>query len=161
MPDQFRIEVDDEQVLAKLARAVADADDLTPLMGEIEGILVDATERAFEEQKDPSNGAPWAALSPVTKARRRDPNGPILKDAGNLVGSVGGNHDATSATVGVAEKYGITHQLGAAKGEYGKTSRGAPIPWGDIPARPFLGFNEDDRREILDVVSQYISGAFE
>jgi len=160
MADQFRIEVDDEQVLAKLTRAVDQAENLSPLMGEIEGILIDAIERAFKNEQDPETGAPWAELSSVTKARR-GAGAKKLQDSGSLVQSIGGKHDALSAEAGVAEKYGITHQLGAAKGEYGKTSRGAPIPWGDIPARPFLGFNEDDRREILDVVSQYISGAFE
>jgi phage virion morphogenesis protein len=168
MTEPFRIEVDDREVMAALAGLQGAADDLTPLMAEIEGILVDATERAFENQEDPATGAPWAELSPVTKSRRADPDGPILKDSGSLVSSVNGAHDADSAEAGVSEIYGITHQLGAKKGQYGSAS-GAfqfdgeglspmqiPIPWGDIPARPFLGIGDEDKEEISDAVSRYI-----
>lgn len=156
MPDQFRIEVDDQEILAKLSEAQAELADMSPLMEEIQGILVDAIERAFKEQKDPTTGAPWAALSEVTKARRGDPNGPILQDSSSLVQSITGRSDATSAEAGVAEKYGVTHQKGAKKGQYGKTARGASIPWGDIPARPFAGLGKDDRDEILAVVKRYL-----
>src|SRR5690625_7722712 len=115
-------------------------------MQDIEGILVDAIERAFKKEQDPETGAPWAELSPVTKARR-GPGAKKLQDYSSLEQSIGGNHDATSAEAGVAEKYGITHQLGARKGQYGKTSRGTPIPWSDIPARSFLGMGETDRQD--------------
>ena len=158
--DQFRLEVDDQDVLDALAAAQAAMTDLTPLMSEIEGIMVDAIERSFINEQDPTTGVPWAALSPVTKARRGDPNGPKLQDKGDLVNSVRGDHDASSAEAGVAEKYGITHQLGAKRGQYGETSRGSPIPWGDIPARPFVGVGEDDKTDIRDAVSRYISTSF-
>ncbi len=160
MSNRILIEVDDSDILSRLSAAAAATADLTPLMSEIEGIMVDATERAFMQQRDPTTGVPWAALSETTKSRRRDPAGPILQDSSSLVQSVTGRHDATSAEVGVAEKYGITHQLGAKRGQYGSTSRGSAIPWGDIPARPFLGLGEDDKNEIMDAANRYISSSF-
>jgi|GEM_PF-4183658 len=131
MPDQFRIEVDDEQLLKMLSRAQAEAEDLTPLMEDIEGIMVDATKRAFKNERDPETGAPWAALSPTTQkkevaAGKLRGAKPILEVSSSLVQSIGGRHDASSAEAGVAEKHGITHQLGAKKGKYGFAD-GAPL----------------------------------
>lgn len=51
--------------------------------------------------------------------------------------------------------YAGTHQFGAQKGSYGSTSKGQPIPFGDIPAREFLGLSYADREEIESTVSDY------
>ena len=40
------------------------------------------------------------------------------------------------------------HQFGAKHRAYGKTKRGAPISWGDIPTRPFLGVSDADKKTI-------------
>lgn len=156
----IRIEFDSEELLAALSGLQARFEDMTPLMSELSGILEDASERAFINEKDPDTGTPWAPLSETTKARRNDPLAKILQDSGSLVGSLSTDHDARSATVGFAEKYAGTHHHGAAKGEFGNTSRGAPIPWGDIPARPIVGLAESDIQEIEDAVSAYISASF-
>jgi len=166
MVDQFRIEFDDKAVLTALRRAEEGARDLGPLMEQLAGILEDASERAFKQERDPTTGAPWAALSPVTQNKEvaegklRGAH-PILQVSGSLVLSMRSEHDATSATVGFAEKYASTQHHGAKKGEFGRTRRGAPIPWGDIPARQIVGIGESDQTETLDAVSQYISSAFE
>lgn len=31
------------------------------------------------------------------------------------------------------------------------------VPWGDIPARPFLGLSEDDRQDLLAALNAYLS----
>jgi phage gpG-like protein len=36
---------------------------------------------------------------------------------------------------------------------------GFPMPWGDIPARPFLGFSDDDQAAILEIVRNYLNPA--
>lgn len=51
--------------------------------------------------------------------------------------------------------YAGTHQFGAQKGPYGSTSKGQPIPFGDIPAREFLGLSYADREEIESTVSDF------
>lgn len=48
------------------------------------------------------------------------------------------------------------HQFGMSQGYAGKTKRGAPIPWGDIPPRPFLGVSEEDGDRILDILRDYL-----
>jgi len=50
-------------------------------------------------------------------------------------------------------------QFGAKKGQFGKTRRGAPIPWGNIPARPFLGVSVSDRSDILAILAEHLRKA--
>lgn len=170
--EPITIELDSREVLAALADLQGRTDDMTELMDELAGILEDASERAFQNQRDPATGAPWAELSETTKKRRDDPLGKILQDSGGLVGSLDSEHDSKSATVGFAEKYASTHHFGAKKGQFGTASgafqfdgeslrpRQVPIPWGDIPARPIVGVDESDISEIYSAVQRYISASF-
>jgi len=176
MAEQIRIEVQDGELRAALARAVASATDLAPLMLDISAVLQAAADNAFTEQADPSTGAPWAPLSETTKKRRKG-QAPfaILQDKGILAAAIGSQHTSDEAIVGVANPaaiYAVTHQFGARRGQYGSAAgaytfdgdeirpRAIPIPWGDIPARPFLGIGWTDEEEILDLVSTYISSSF-
>ena len=59
--------------------------------------------------------------------------------------------------VGSPSIYAGTHQFGAEKGAFGATSRGDPIPWGNIPARPFLGLSGDDETEIGNLITDYLN----
>ena len=52
--------------------------------------------------------------------------------------------------------YAPTHQFGAEKGDFGSTSKKRPIPFGDIPARPFLGISEATTEEILDAIRDHL-----
>jgi phage gpG-like protein len=70
--------------------------------------------------------------------------------------------DADSVEVGTNVIYAGTHQFGARQGAFGRTRRGGPIPWGDIPARPFLptdGLPEEQRREVLDLIREHFARA--
>jgi phage gpG-like protein len=55
--------------------------------------------------------------------------------------------------------YAAVQQFGAAKGAFGRTSRGAPIPWGNIPARPFLGISAEDEPLMLEIVAEWFQAA--
>ena len=52
-----------------------------------------------------------------------------------------------------------THQFGASKGAFGTTSRGSPIPWGDIPARPFFGLSSEDEWGVLEILTDHLIDA--
>ena len=53
-----------------------------------------------------------------------------------------------SREVGSTRIYAGAHQFGARRGACGTNKKGAPIPWGDIPARPFLGVSDADKKTI-------------
>ncbi|MCY1187589.1 Phage virion morphogenesis family protein [compost metagenome] len=57
---------------------------------------------------------------------------------------------------GTDRPYGAAMQFGMSKGYAGKTRRGASIPWGDIPARPYLGLSAEDDVEILAIIEDYL-----
>jgi len=70
-------------------------------------------------------------------------------------------NSATSASVGTNLKYATTQHYGAKQGQFGhgnyKTKQGSfPIPWGDIPPRPFFGFNSQHHNEITDTIADHI-----
>ena len=157
------------QALEALARRLGD---LRPVMQEIGETLVASTMLAFREERDPW-GRSWDRLSTVTIARRRQGPRPtasvsILRDKGTLANSFSAQATADSVEVGTALVYAATHQFGAKQGQYGRysqvsrwrqfaegdfrkyagTKKGFPIPWGDIPARPFLPIRPDGRVEL-------------
>jgi phage gpG-like protein len=82
---------------------------------------------------------------------------------------------ADAVAVGSPMIYAATHQFGAKMGEFGRyyqlsrlkygekdfrryagMRQGHPIPWGDIPARPFLGLSETDRANVIDLARRYL-----
>ena len=106
----------------------------------------------FRTQGARTPGGAWVPLSDVTLERRRKGRGSrsprILQDSGLLMGSIIPEATDKMAKVGVNLPYAATMQFGARKGAIGKTKRGSPIPWGDIPARPYMVLNADDKKKI-------------
>jgi len=88
---------------------------------------------------------------------------PILNASGafGLMGSISTDHGKDFAEIGTNRVYAPTHQFGAQKGEFGTSSRGGPIPWGDIPARPYLGISPADESDILALARKHLADAFE
>lgn len=149
-----RIEVDFGDG-AKRLDALAQANtDFTPLMLEVSEFLLDRVQENFEQEGRPA----WTPLKASTIEQRKKAGhwpGKILQRSGSLAASFSAEHDATSATVGTNKEYATTQQFGAKKGEFGATSRGAPIPWGDIAARDMFTITDDDREALLEIVADY------
>ncbi len=161
------VQYEDNEVLTALNRLLAAGRNLNPLMKIIASHLEDTIEEAFKTETSPE-GKKWQALSEVTKdhrAKQKKRTGEILQLSGELARSIVSRHDATSAIAGTNIKYATTHQFGAKKGEFGrfsiiKTRQVVPIPWGDIPARPFLGVSKQTRVQINNAVRRHIKTAF-
>ncbi|MCO1337222.1 phage virion morphogenesis protein, partial [Microbulbifer sp. OS29] len=75
--------------------------------------------------------------------------GKVLTLSGLLRNTLRYQVQGTELLFGTDRPYGAVHQFGATQGQFGKTKRGGPIPWGNIPARPWLGTSAEDDREIL------------
>lgn len=177
------IEIYDNGVVAALNRLARGVVDMTPVMAAIGGALVASTKERFARSVDPS-GIPWKPLSDVTIAKRRKGKGggpptPLL-DTGRLRNSISfAVPRPNEAIIGTNVEYATTMHFGARMGEFGRysqvgrvrkyglgtfqgsagTKRGFPIPWGNIPPRPFLGVSSDDRTEILDIVQVVLARA--
>ncbi|THF60912.1 phage virion morphogenesis protein [Pseudothauera rhizosphaerae] len=148
---------------------------LRPALKEIGEDLAESTRRRFATSTAP-DGSRWAPNSQLTylgligKGDTRKDGRVNARGAGRVSAKrplVGSGLLAESITwqladggtaveIGTNRIYAGTHQFGAKQGEYGATRRGAPIPWGDIPARPFLGLSAEDEAAVLGVLQGYL-----
>jgi len=156
----IEIDVNLSEVEPLLSRIIALGGDMTPVSRALAGVLADIPERAFMSQADPKTGEPWAALSPVT-VNRRGSSSPILQVSGILASSIQAESGPDFARVTTNTPYAPTHQFGAKKGQFGRTRRGGPIPWGDIPARPFFGVGPADEAEIEQTARERVQRVLE
>lgn len=148
------IDITQDDATGALERLLAANVDLSPLMREFQGKLEAIVEDNFESEGRPG----WAPLSPVTIAQREKEGkwpGKILQRTGQLAASMTGGHNATSAWVGTNVPYARTQHFGASKGAFGATRSGVPIPWGDIPSRPFFSATQEDREALLEMLIDY------
>ncbi len=156
----LKIQIDRlDEIQAKLRELQDAASDLRPALEDIGQYLVRATRQRFEEGKDPQ-GNDWEELRPATIARKGHAR-PLIGETGHLRQIRYQLEGPDAVAVGTGAVYGATHQFGAEKGRFGETKKGVPIPWGDIPARPFLGVSGDDAEAILDILAEHLSGAFD
>ena len=81
---------------------------------------------------------------------------PLIGETRRLSTEISYQIAADGVEVGSSMQYAAVQHFGAKKGEFGRTRRGAPIPWGDIPPRPFLGISEVDRAAILDIIADHL-----
>ena len=131
------------------------AQNLTIPMRYISADMIKKVNLRFRRTQD-QDGKEWARLSPATIARRRKASDKPLNDTGRLKSSFRRKYTRNSAIVGTNTIYAPTHQFGARKGQYGKTRYGVAIPWGKIPARPFLGINRKERMKYRSIVLRYL-----
>jgi phage gpG-like protein len=85
---------------------------------------------------------------------------------------------ADGVIIGSPKIYAATQQFGAAMGAFGRyyqlfrlkydkkdfrrhagSKKGHPIPWGNIPPRPFLGVSEEDKGHILAILRDALEAA--
>lgn len=86
---------------------------------------------------------------------------------------------STGVAIGSSLEYAAVQQFGARMGEFGRYSQvarwnaypegdfrkhagtveGFPIPWGDIPARPYIGLSTTDTESVLAITESYLRSA--
>lgn len=132
--------------------------DLTPVFQDIGEAMLNVTRERFNSQTAP-DGSTWQALSPGYTKRKPRNKDKILTLYGHLRGTLNYQAGPREVRIGTPLIYGATHQFGAAKGAFGRTRFGVPIPWGAIPARPFLGLSSSDEQDLLDILNEHLSRA--
>ena len=162
-PLRIDISLDDRRLRRALAETAEAGRDLAPAMRSIGELLLNSTRGRFGTQRSP-DGVPWAPLSDTTRRRKRRNADKILTERGHLRGTIAYRAGRDFVEVGSSRVYASTHQFGAKKGEFGgvRTSLPGrsffqPIPWGDIPARPFLGLSDEDETAISQELLDYIT----
>lgn len=150
------IEVDDRLIMAALRELHQLTGNLQPALVSIGDVLVESTKQRFADQQDPQ-GLDWVDISDFTKEAKRERGNPeiILTDYGTLGDTI--NYqliDSSTLEVGSPMSYAAMMQFGGTKEEF-------PYLWGDIIARPFLGLSNQDRIDILAVLTRHINQAID
>lgn len=157
------VEINDAEVDAAFAEIEKRLTDMRPVFEVLGDLLKDSTEERFDEGVSP-DGIPWAPKSQTTidayaarglTVSSKPLHGPNL-DTLTLRKSF--FHEATSdaLTLGTNKVQAAAMHFGMAKGAAGQTSRGGSIPWGNIPARPFVGISSEDRGAIVATVEEWL-----
>lgn len=158
---ELQVVFNDKAVVKALDELLRRVEDPTDFMRQVADVLQDASDEAFANEADPVTGVKWDPLTAVTLALRPErEGGQILQDSRRLQSSISTDYGKDFAEVGTNVVYAPTHFFGAKQGAFGRSSRGGPIPWGDIPSRPFLGIGPQDEEDILDIAERFLAAAF-
>lgn len=106
--------------------------------------MVYQTEERFANQHDLQR-QPWLPSQRAIRER-----GQTLRDTSRLLSSL------TYVALPDGVTWG-TNVVYARMMHYGGTKALFPHLWGDIPARPFLGMNDDDRASVLNIINRIMS----
>ncbi|MEL6853503.1 MAG: phage virion morphogenesis protein [Cyanobacteria bacterium J06607_13] len=136
------VQYDDRDVQRLLTDGIIRLRDLTAPMQEIGETLVLSTDERFEREEDPQ-GRRWKDITPRTRARKRAMGriNKILQDTGTGRASINYRAGKFKVSVGTPIDYMADHQLGRGQDR-----------------REFLGISQDDRREIIAILSDYAIG---
>ncbi len=158
----------DRAEMQKTLSAMADRiRDRGPLLRSIGALARESVRTNFAAGGRPVQ---WRPL----KRRRGQP----LRDTGRLQNSVTSRVEGDVVLVGTNVRYAALHHFGARKGTFGEHlvqvrahrrqarsggsvtvrahARRMRLPWGDIPARPFMLLQESDRVEIRALCARYV-----
>jgi len=140
--------------IQEAVRRMADA----PL-GELkEGLgaeLESQTRNRIEFEKESPEGIAWPDWSDTHAATRHGGHS-LLQGEGDLLDSIQYQIQGDQILVGSPLVYAGTMQWGAKQGAFGRTSRNGPIPWGDIPAREYLGLSIENEEDLVELVEDFI-----
>lgn len=156
----IRLEGDTRRMLRKI-RSFSEIDKkkVNAALGEA---MRESTLERFKQSKDPT-GRRWK-----TSIRAATTGGKTLVASAQLRNSIKVKSDASGFAIGTNVKHAATHQFGEpGRTIRAKTSKGLRFQVGgqwvtkkkvkvSIPARPFLGFSEDDLQEMKGTVEDFI-----
>ncbi len=159
----IRIELKEDEISTVLARLSRHLSDMSEMMNSIGEQMHRETKQRFKQGVSP-DGAAWAPKSQTTidaYTRRgqsvdfRPLFGPN-QDGTPLRNSIFRQYGPDFVEIGSNKIYAAVMQFGAAKGAFGNNAAGRPIPWGRIPARPYLGISDIDRANIIATVNEWL-----
>lgn len=163
MTASIQVTLDDRDVMAKLAEVAARGKNLEPALAGFGDYLVLVTRDRFETEQDP-DGKPWKPLSVFTLMLKKGSG--ILTESTDLRNSFHRQADSISVRMGTDRPYAALHQFGlkktlnirshTRKGKTGTAVVKAHTRKVDMPARPFLGFTDQDRVELIETIKDHL-----
>ncbi len=166
-----QLSANDLEVQNALAAKISRLQRPRPLLLAIGEHLAESTRMRFVESRAP-NGSRWAPNTQATLERYIGERGGYSKKTGRISAKGAALAQSKKPLVGVTRLLGTqiiyqaddevlqigSNRIYAAVQQFGagKGSLGGNAPWGDIPARPYLGLSAGDRSYILEEVADYL-----
>lgn len=122
--------------------------DLSEFNQDVGQYLVNAIRNRFYTTKTGPNGVRW---SPNSELTRQTKSGSLLVETGELASSVRAVSDAHGVLVGTDSPYAEVTQKGRSH------TRGRYRSDEPVPARPFMGINEVNRKRIARMLRAHIT----
>lgn len=184
MPLPVNVEVSGLENLRRIATQVRNlGEDLTPLLLITRDVLVASTLVRFETGKGPG-GVPWPVSRRAAGLVKGKPAGRTLVDTQDLMDSIRGEVRASEVEVGsdglknpikaIANQFGAHGQTVVVKHTRVINSAfGVPLPTPkavnvrghgrivNLPARPFIGVDNEDRSELNSLWRDHLIGLFQ
>lgn len=138
----IKIDINDKEVQTKLSAIARQLKQPRKLYGVLGETIKKLHQGRFKKEISP-DGKKWKSLSPATVElkRKRGKSQRILRQDGYLSDKTAYNYDDKRLEFGSDAKYARLHQFG------GQAGRGRKV---NIPARPWLGVSDNDKRRLLD-----------
>ena len=149
----IRVELKEDEITAALASLSRALVNKMPVMEEIGDYMRQSTKDRMARGETPE-GTPFTPRSQTTLdiyARKKFSYGLPLHLTGTMIEQINFATTENEVTIGSNAIQAAVMQFGAAKGSLGGGS-----PWGNIPARPFLGISADDRTNIIDIIDEWL-----
>ena len=167
MSDGLSIEIDDQGVMELLSVTQEKMRDLTPAFKNIGEYMIRERETWFREERDPE-GRPWQKLKVRTyyslfkKRKRYTKKGTLTKGFQRFLGRrkiltqdhhlrttvyKAGPDQVVISPDKTSKDYAAIHQFGGLAGRGHKAK---------IPARRHLGFNDENKREFLEIIREHL-----
>lgn len=173
----MRVEIDDARLYEVLARSVERCENKQQALKAVGAIVRESIRTNFREGGRPEK---WEASKRGEADSVPGKRIGTLRDTNRLMNSFTIKADQNSVVVGTIVVYAPTHQYGAKKFSFGTVVAKVPahyrtikgkfkiqvkaherkmkLPWGDIPARPFMHIQTDDIRDIEEILAAHIIG---
>lgn len=170
------VEWDDKQVRGMLDRLGKLGTNTKPLLQEIGEGLAETTKQRFDTSRAP-DGSAWAPNTQTTLQRflgqyrssfsaktgsltkkgatRAAGKKPLVGETGALRTTINYQVGAGFVDIGSPMIYARVQQFGAAA----RSFSGGRAPWGDIPARPFLGISAEDSTWLQERLGEALAEA--
>jgi phage gpG-like protein len=152
----IEFKLDDRKVMDAFARLQRYPDRMRATFQDIGEYLIVSTKERFKNTEAP-DGSQWAPKSVVTLAlQKHSDTRPLHGESGRLASEWSYQATSTGLDFGSPLIQSAVMQFGAKRGEFGETTRGQPIPFGDIPAREMVGISGDDETAILEIANEHL-----
>lgn len=148
------VELQTEELDRVLARLSAALTDQAPLMGLFGDYMVSTTQDRIQrgEQPDGQAFAPRSQTTLDLYAAANKRFGQPLNQSGKMRKGIAYNAGPDWMEIGSNAIQAAVMQFGAEQG-----SLGSGAPWGDIPARPFLGVSDEDELNLINITTDWLN----